>query len=235
MRILAFILLCGVMFGLSGCSNFMTGFNEYKYGNSGRAPKAGEGILNWDASKYYRGEIQIVTEPAGLEVELYNRGELLKSKEDLGYFKAQEMDEERRNDLRNIANTSCYGAALNGSYSQCAADGDQAKQELREKTSSQYMDEKFAQGLERNTTPTTARLTARTPENKASKYVLVFKKNGKEIARKEIKPSINWWAYLDPFVFPFGTLIFSSNMGWNWWGGEKPHLTQTRSYLTQGG
>lgn len=84
MRILAFILLCGVMFGLSGCGSMMVGYNEpYKKGVT-RVPEKGEG----GDSKYYRGEIKIITKPAGIEVELYNRGELLKSKEDLGFFES---------------------------------------------------------------------------------------------------------------------------------------------------
>uniref|UniRef100_UPI0025DC21C5 hypothetical protein n=1 Tax=uncultured Helicobacter sp. TaxID=175537 RepID=UPI0025DC21C5 len=87
------------------------------------------------------------------------------------------------------------------------------------------------QGLDNNVTPATARLIARTPENDASNYVLVFKKNGKEIARKEIKTHINWWVYIDPILIPFGPFLFLGEMGWV---NDEPYYYQTRSYLTQG-
>lgn len=263
MRILAFILLCGVMFGLSGCGGAIIGSNgPYEKGVT-KMPKQGDGLLNEDASKYYRGEIKIITKPAGLEVELYNRGELLKSKEDLGFFETPAKRANRILALKMAASRDCYKEFQQGAgFAQCDKARKEAKEALAsgsalyedsekvalhrfnkdgtisyEETDETFGERKerlFIQGLDNNVTPAVARLIARTPENDASNYVLVFKKNGKEIARKEIKTHINWWVYADlPMALPTVFLslgVFPIEMGWN----GMPHYYQTRSYLTQG-
>ena len=266
MRILAFILLCGVMFGLSGCGSFMIGYNgPYEKGVT-KMPKQeqGGGLLNEDASKYYRGEIKIITKPAGIEVELYNRGELLKSKEDLGFFESSTKKAQRILNLKMTASRDCYEEFQQGAgFAQCDKARKEAKEALAsgsalykdsenvtvmrdngngtfsfvetDETKGERKERLFIQGLDNNVTPAVARLIARTPENDASNYVLVFKKNGKEIARKEIKTHINWWVYADlPMALPTALIsltYFPVEMGWLF---DEPHYMQTRSYLTQG-
>lgn len=261
MRILAFILLCGVMFGLSGCGTMMIGNNgPYEKGVT-KMPKEGDGgMIDQDASKYYRGEIKIITKPAGLEVELYNRGELLKSKEDLGFFETPAKRVNRILALKMAASRDCYKEFQQGAgFAQCDKARKEAKEALAsgsalyedsekvtamrdngdgmvsfvetDETMGERKERLFIQGLDNNVTPATARLIARTPENDASNYVLVFKKNGKEIARKEIKTHINWWVYIDPILIPVGPFAFIMEMGW---ANDMPHYYQTRSYLTQG-
>ncbi|BDB67524.1 hypothetical protein Hc94105_1747 [Helicobacter cinaedi] len=261
MRILAFILLCGVMFGLSGCGAMMIGNNgPYEKGVT-KMPKEGDGgMIDEDASKYYRGEIKIITKPAGLEVELYNRGELLKSKEDLGFFETPAKRANRILALKMAASRDCYKEFQQGAgFAQCDKARKEAKEALAsgsalyedsekvtvmrdngdgmvsfvetDETMGERKERLFIQGLDNNVTPATARLIARTPENDASNYVLVFKKNGKEIARKEIKTHINWWVYIDPILIPFGPFLFLGEMGWM---NDEPYYYQTRSYLTQG-
>ena len=261
MRILAFILLCGVMFGLSGCGGMMIGNNgPYEKGVT-KMPKEGDGgMIDQDASKYYRGEIKIITKPAGLEVELYNRGELLKSKEDLGFFETPAKRANRILALKMAASRDCYKEFQQGAgFAQCDKARKEAKEALAsgsalyedsekvtvmrdngdgmvsyeetDETMGERKERLFIQGLDNNVTPATARLIARTPENDASNYVLVFKKNGKEIARKEIKTHINWWVYIDPILIPVGPFAFIMEMGW---ANDMPYYYQTRSYLTQG-
>lgn len=261
MRILAFILLCGVMFGLSGCGGMMIGNNgPYEKGVT-KMPKEGDGgMIDQDASKYYRGEIKIITKPAGLEVELYNRGELLKSKEDLGFFETPAKRANRILALKMAASRDYYKEFQQGAgFAQCDKARKEAKEALAsgsalyedsekvtvmrdngdgmvsyeetDETMGERKERLFIQGLDNNVTPATARLIARTPENDASNYVLVFKKNGKEIARKEIKTHINWWVYIDPILIPVGPFAFIMEMGW---ANDMPYYYQTRSYLTQG-
>ena len=242
MRILAFILLCGVMFGLSGCGAMMIGNNgPYEKGVT-KMPKQG-GMIDQDASKYYWGEIKIITKPAGLEVELYNRGELLKSKEDLGFFETPAKRANRILALKMAASRDCYKEFQQGAgFAQCDKARKEAKEALTsgsalyedlekvtamrdngdgtgsfvetDETMGERKERLFIQGLDNNVTPATARLIARTPENDASSYVLVFKKNGKEIARKEIKTHINWWMYIDLILIPVGPFAFIMEMGW---------------------
>ena len=262
MRILAFILLCGVMFGLSGCGSIIGNNGPYEKGVT-KMPKQGKlggGLINEDASKYARGEIKIITKPAGLEVELYNRGELLKSKEDLGIFETPAKRANRILALKMAASRDCYKEFQQGAgFAQCDKARKEAKEALAsgsalyedsekvtvmrdngdgmvsyeetDETMGERKERLFIQGLDNNVTPATARLIARTPENDASNYVLVFKKNGKEIARKEIKTHINWWVYIDPILIPFGPFLFLGEMGWV---NDEPYYYQTRSYLTQG-
>lgn len=234
MRILAFILLCGVMFGLSGCGGMMIGNNEYDDGTRNRAPKQDGGLINGDNSKYYWGDIRITTIPAGLEVELYNRGKLAEPRE----YEVERLTEETtttriRGERGEYAYEICLAVEQKtGQDYKCDSTRSTTTQVYRTNTYS------FNEGLRDKTTPTTARLYARTPENDASKYVLVFKKNGKEITRREIKTYINWWVYADlPMAMPtaFITLLsFPFEMAWLNFRTKDAHYTQTRSYLTQG-
>lgn len=240
MRILAFILLCGVMFGLSGCGNVMIGDNRYEEFAT-RMPEKGDGLLNEDASKYYWGDIRITTIPAGLEVELYNNGKPAVPRT----YQAKRWETETVGTVKQdgVGYTVCMQSWANiknngVDVSYEAADADCRKDGIITETTFATGTYIFNEGLKDKTTPTTARLYARTPENDASKYVLVFKKNGKEITRREIKTHINWWVYADlPMAMPTALitlLSFPFEMAWLNFRTKDAHYAQTRSYLTQG-
>ena len=229
MRILAFILLCGVMFGLSGCGVIMVGNNlddERRCETRMPCPNEG-GLINKNSAKYYWGDIKITTKPAGLEVELYNNG---KPTVPRTYTRKKVVTEKIENYGTDLV--VCMQASANIGLSHDAAVNECKYTSRNVTTDVSYT---FDEGLVGKTTPTTARLYARNEENKKSNYVLVFKKNGKEIARREIKTHMNLWIWFDHLMPPaLGTVaLFPREMAWLEYG-EHAHLMQTRSYLTQG-